>query len=537
MYKILIADDESIMIDALKFIIEHHFPNQCMIECASTGRKVIELAENFRPHIVFMDIQMPGINGIEAMKEIRKSNENMIFIVVSAYLKFDYAKDAINIGVLDYINKPIEKEVIIQVLQKAMDRVDAVKKRRSEELSNREKLEIVSPIIENGLIYSLIYENAHMGELNNYKTLLGIEADAGYIMSIQFAEVNQKESMEYSVGTTVRVQKDYGKVKDVVKAYFDGCVGAVMGNMILVFVPQKQPSQDEEYTLRITTINEARKMVRELRRAVDAWFRVGIGSVKDLSNLVESYNEAMRSLTANRTESVVHVKDLPAVQNYEEDYPVEEETLLFKNVESGDVNRATFHARNFFQWMVSHHGEDWKDVQLKVLEFVLRAEQIGVETGGMSYRFSMRSEYLDVVENMASPEALYDWLIVKLTNVCHGILAKREESTGDVIQEAKNYIEENYSKDLILDEVSRQMQISPYYFSKLFRKKTGSTFIEYVTNVRMEHAKDLLRNTNKSMKEISIEVGYSDANYFSRTFKKNVGVTPSEYKDGKNANS
>ncbi len=109
MFKILLADDEGIVIDSLKFIIEKNFPDCCIIESAKTGRKVIELAENFRPDIAFMDIQMPGINGIDAMKEIREANKTTIFIVMSAYDKFDYAKEAINLGVLDYLNRPVEQ--------------------------------------------------------------------------------------------------------------------------------------------------------------------------------------------------------------------------------------------------------------------------------------------------------------------------------------------------------------------------------------------------------------------------------------------
>lgn len=132
MYKIMIADDEGIVIDALKFIIEKNFGNQCIIKSAKTGRKVIELAEYFRPDIAFMDIQMPGINGIEAMKEIRKGNANVIFIVVSAFDKFDYAKEAIGIGVLRYINKPIDKNVIVEVLNQAMKRVDDAKEKKEQ---------------------------------------------------------------------------------------------------------------------------------------------------------------------------------------------------------------------------------------------------------------------------------------------------------------------------------------------------------------------------------------------------------------------
>lgn len=124
MYKIMLADDEGIVIDSLKYIIEKNFKDQCIIESAKTGRSVIELAERIRPDIAFMDIQMPGINGIEAMKEIKKVSPSTILIVLSAYDKFDYAKESINLGVLEYLNKPVNKNVIINVIKKAMNIVD-----------------------------------------------------------------------------------------------------------------------------------------------------------------------------------------------------------------------------------------------------------------------------------------------------------------------------------------------------------------------------------------------------------------------------
>ena len=131
MYKIMLADDEGIVIDSLKFIIEKEFGDECMVEYAKTGRSVIELAEKFRPDIAIMDIQMPGINGIEAMKEIRKSNGNVLFIVMSAYDKFDYAKEAIKLGVLEYITKPMERTKIIAVLKRGMEIVEGEREKRS----------------------------------------------------------------------------------------------------------------------------------------------------------------------------------------------------------------------------------------------------------------------------------------------------------------------------------------------------------------------------------------------------------------------
>ena len=134
MYKIMIADDEGIVIDALKFIIEKSFGETCQVRSAKTGRSVIELAESFRPDIALMDIQMPGINGIEAMKEIRKTNKDIIFIVITAYDKFDYAREAVGLGVMEYVNKPIDRVKITRLLEQAMERINGERERRSNDL-------------------------------------------------------------------------------------------------------------------------------------------------------------------------------------------------------------------------------------------------------------------------------------------------------------------------------------------------------------------------------------------------------------------
>ena len=99
------------------------------------------------------------------------------------------------------------------------------------------------------------------------------------------------------------------------------------------------------------------------------------------------------------------------------------------------------------------------------------------------------------------------------------------------MRQAQEYIQENYKKDLSLDALSKELDISPYYFSKLFKEETGSNFVEYLTNLRMSRAKELLKDEKLSMKEICMEVGYSDPNYFSRIFKKNFGMTPTEYRE------
>lgn len=530
MYKIMLADDEGIVIDALTFIINKYFENKCEIESAKTGRSVIELAEHFRPDIAIMDIQMPGINGIEAMKEVRKSCPNTVFIILSAYDRFDYAKEALGIGVLEYINKPIEKEVIVTALHKAMEVVDKTKERRKNDLLVREKLETVVPIIENGFIYSLLFQENYASETQNYKQLLGITESYGYVMIVSCGDKQENGALTNQIGTSVRVQALYQNVREIVKEYFHCIVGAMMANMIVVYVPVEKESGQDEYEDRVDIIESARKLVRNLKSRADSDFRIGIGSVKPLEEASASYTEALNTFRVS-DRSVSHVKDLPIGCSYEDNYPIETENKLFAMVEEGKTEEAVAQASHFFEWMIRNYSDCVMDIKLKVLEFVLFAEQIGYKSGGMVYRFRSRKDYLNTIIEIQNYEELRTWFLTKIQEVCRNINLKKEETSTNIIQCAKEYIDQNYSKDISLDEVSRKINISPYYFSRLFKEESGQNFIEYLTNIRMEHAKKLLAETDKSMKEICNEVGYADPNYFSRTFKKNVGVTPTEYKE------
>jgi len=171
------------------------------------------------------------------------------------------------------------------------------------------------------------------------------------------------------------------------------------------------------------------------------------------------------------------------------------------------------------------------DIKLKVLEFILFAEQKAFLSGGMTYYFRYRKDYLATLIQIENYEHLRKWFLDKVVEACRNIITKKEEQASGVIAKAKAYIEDNYSKDISLDDVSRTVDISPYYFSKLFKEETGENFIEYLTNIRIEKAKKLLQNRDISIKNICADSGYSDPNYFSRIFKKQVGLTPTEYRE------
>ncbi|MCF0187526.1 MAG: helix-turn-helix domain-containing protein [Bacteroidaceae bacterium] len=527
MYKILLADDEGIVIDSLKFIIEKEFPGECEFATAKTGRGVIETAEDFQPDIAFMDIQMPGINGIDAMREIKKVNSHTIFIVMTAYDKFDYAKEAISLGVLDYLNKPVARDKIVATMKKAFAMCDANKQRRSQDLLVKEKLETVVPIIENGFIQDLLFKEYFQEDIDNYKNLLSIDQDYGYMAAIVMGRELVGNHMTNAVAVSIEAQRVYNQIRALIEDYVPGKVGSVMSNKIPVFVPWN--SSEMDYAARADLVEKGRALCRRLKEKNENMsFRIGFGPVLPLKRMNESYELALGSLVQS-TGHVAHADDAPAVCLYEEDYPIELENQIFEAVRRGATSDAGAAASDFYDWMAGNYPDHVENIRLKVLEFALWAEHESYSIGGRKYEFLSRGEYLPVVNGFEDLDEMKLWFVSKVRAATEAVANRKEDQSNSVISKAISYIENNFTKELSLDEVSRVVNVSPYYFSKLFKEEKGENFVEYLTRIRMEKAKQLLTTSDMSMKEICREIGYSDPNYFSRNFKKFTGMTPTEY--------
>lgn len=529
MYRVLIADDEGIMREALKNIIEKNFGNECDLAFAKTGRAVVELAESFRPDIVFMDIQMPGINGIQAIREIRKFSGSIKFFIITAYDTFDYAREAINLGVLDYLTKPVKRALVVGALERAMKEIDEERKKRSDNLKIQEKLETVIPIVENGFVNSLILQEDHSSDLSYYRSLLDLRQEYAYVMLIQFGQPDDHGILTTPVGMSARAQNIYPELRAVCKEFFPCIVGPIMTNRMVLCIPCEEDTL--EYKERIRIIEQTRNMLRKLGRRFEARFRAGIGKTYRIEELRLSYSEAYRALSLS-TSSVAHVDDLAVRGEYAGNYPGDAERKLFNQVARGDWEGARQTANQFFDWMIRNYYDDREDIQLKVLEFAILAERDAFFEGRIdTYDFRSRRDYLSDVLSCPDYPSLRKWFLEKLEAVCRNNRNHRGEQSDSVVSRAKAYIDENFAKDLSLDDVSRIVDISPYYFSKLFKEKSGENFIEYLTRVRIRHAKELLKNPELSIKEICLMSGYSDPNYFSRIFKKQEDVTPSEYRE------
>ena len=530
MYRILIADDEGIMVESLKGILLKNYPDRCEIETAKTGRAAIEQAEYFHPDIIFMDIQMPGINGIQAMTEIRSFNQTALFYVISAYDKFDYAAEAIALGVERYLTKPVNRRTVLDVMEEAMEKVDQMRRKRSDQLKVQEKLETVVPLVENGFVSSIVMPG-ELQDADYYRQLLDITQQYAFICIFRLGQSVKEEKPSEPMGISIRPKDFYPQFRAIVKSYMHCMIGFSTSSRIAAVVPFERP--EIKYEERIQIIEQVRQIANRLEERLQIHFRVGIGGVHSMSELRFSYQEAARALQESGSR-IIHSNDIGSRGAYEGDFPAEVERAIFECLKKGDLEGMRSQAGVFFDWMIHRYPSSRDNIRLKVLEYIIWAEREAFREGAVNYGFESRDNYLTQVLAIEDYEHLRVWFFEKMNAACSAIRDRREKQSETAVTKAKNYIQEHYGFDISLDDVSREVNISPYYFSKLFKEESGENFIEYLTRTRIEKAKELLREGNLSIKEISSLVGYADPNYFSRLFKKQTEMTPREYRERNN---
>jgi len=417
MYKILLADDEGIMLESLKALIIKNFPGECEVECVKTGRAAVEASERLHPDIAFLDIQMPGLNGIQAMQEIRKYNSFTLFVIVTAYDRFSFAKEAINLGVIEYLTKPVNHRTFVDVLLRAMRMVDENRMKIDDSMKVRERMAAVLPIFESGLVYSILLQEDFAGRAETYKELLDIREDYLQAVIVEWGDEERDGVLSNPIGSGVKAYEHETSFRDRLRQSFDAVTGPMMSNRMVAFVART----GDRVTVadRTVMIEKSLHLIRLLKAKVDLRFRVGIGSTQAFGDAYDSYKEALASLSGCRR-TVCHHDDICAAQDFEQ-----------------------------------------------------------------------------------------------------------------VLRPAMEYVTRNYARELSAESVAEIVGISPYFFSRIFREKTGESFVEYITRVRMDAAARLLLDPVLSIKEVCASCGYIDPNYFGRLFKKQFGMMPEEYQEAK----
>ncbi|MBI9014351.1 MAG: response regulator [Clostridiales bacterium] len=524
MYKVMIADDEWIVQEGIKVSLQNHFSNIEIVGMASTGREAIEMNAEKHPDIILMDIKMPGINGIEAIETIRKRYHQTRFVIISAYEQFEYAKQAVELGVCDYILKPINQAKLIQVIKRAMDDIDEEREQRSRMIKNREKLEQVMPVLEKGFIYSLLMNTDFKRELIKYQDIFEIKKEKAYVFVLELFHKDEDR-----LSTEIKNDLLYPKIQNTIKYKCHCAIGPMIINRITVVVFEDH--YDFEYEQRVKAMALAETIIETINDS-DISLKIGIGSCYSLEKTRNSLEEANYALTKINLENVLHHNDI-FEQDIENNYTYTEikddEIEIIHLMETGQKEALQESTNAFFEKLrtkFSHDTIDSRNIILELMVMVLST----------SYRNNLNesevgySSYLNEIKRFDQINQLENWCIRKISSISDKIQNKKNSHVSNVIIKARSFIDENYAKDIGLNDVSKEVSISPQYFSTIFKEEMGLNFVEYLRNKRVEVAKELLRSKEYTVKEICYQIGYNDPNYFSRLFKKLVGVSPTEFK-------
>lgn len=522
MYKILISDDESIVLDSLQYIINQNYKGECGIQTAKNGRQAIELAETYQPDIVLMDIHLPGINGLKAMEEILRINPRIRFLILTAYDNFDYAKEALRLGAVNYLMKPISKNTIVEQLSSVMRMIDQDREKRREELSRQEKIEATMPILESSFVMNLVMQSEYQDSSEPYRRLLNIETPYGNAMVIGWSELNHGGRASNPVSVAVQAHKLVSSMMETIHVYFKAYLSGIMGDKLVVILPQAD--MPVPYEKRLSMIERTRVMAGAVGKLLDADVRVGIGSSQPWALISRSYQEALRALRQGKRH-VTHSDDLQAYAPQTDKSQLESD--LLEAVSFGKSIQAHQDALLFADVLSSQKNSTLNALKARLLETLMQATRTLRLCGGDESSGQSAAAKLSACQTVPELTCLF---VEQIRQIASEVTACKSRPDGAIVR-ARKYIQSNFKRSLALPQVAREINISPYYFSKLFKEETGQNFTDYLTRLRMDEAKQMLEAGEASIKRICLECGFSNSNYFSRLFKKNTGKTPTEFRD------
>lgn len=534
LYRIMIVDDEEEIRLGIIKKIDWEYNGFIVVGDAENGQDALEKAEKLQPDVIMTDIKMPFMDGLELGKKLVELMPSTKIIVFSGCDDFEYAHKAIKINVVEYVLKPINSAELIEVLVRLKEQLDREynEKRNLETLYKHyiKSLPVIREQFLVGAIEGRINEeqwHEQMEELGidfkyKYLTVGIIQADG----TLSFEEnlnsfSGQKESALTPISIKKIVDENMGKYCKFISFIYSGMV-IVMGNF----------EKKEDILLFIKGINEVCKVYK---RIMGLTISAGIGYV--YSNPLQirfSYRTAQNALDYRfilGAGKAIYIDDVEPDNSIQLQLDEREERSMLNAIKISSENEISEAIDSLFK-----KTEDlllpFNQYRIYLMEIMTSLLKL-VQT----YEFDIEEIFgenfnaYSYLESFNSIHEVKKCIIEKAIRINSYIKRERINSSMMLIEKAKQYIKENYSDcDISVEKLCSKLHVSPTYFSTMFKKETGTSFVNYLTAARLEEAVKLLNTTDDKTYMIAEKVGYPEANYFSYVFKKQFGVSPSKYR-------
>jgi two-component system response regulator YesN len=537
MYKILIVDDEQIIRHGIISSIDWGNYGYVIAGEAENGKAALDKAMEIKPDVILTDIYMPLMDGIDFSREIKKHLPEVIIIFLTGYNAFTYAQQAIEIGVFRYITKPVLHEELIQTLLEASDALEHKEMEKAHIDKLKRLLKDSLPLFKERFFLNLVMGVFTEEEIENKLYYLDLDLASDYYTCIiitldDFTELAQKNSeadmnlIKFSIQTiSEEVLSDQNHII---------CTFEEKRNEIGILCGVRDIGQDDAM---LDLHQRIKQLQNSARQYLKATVSAGIGKFyPKLIDMDKSYNEAMMALEyrmAFGRNSIIFIEDMNQSSEIILSHSmIQKINDLILNTKGGNKEQAHAALCEIFKGLKGAGVPKRDYVHLLGIEIVNRIVRIILEFG---------ANLSDVLGSSFSPfhimkidtlEDVQKELALLIDHSVSFIRGKHHVVTRNSIEKAKEYILENYSNSEInLTTIAESVHVSPGYFSQLFKQVTGETCIEYLTKIRIDSAKKLLKETALKTYEIADQIGFKDSQYFSTCFKKLIGVSPTDYRD------
>lgn len=532
-YSVMLVDDEEEVRQAIINKLNWEEAGFQVVGYAENGEEALEMAENLRPDVIMTDIHMPFMDGLTMCRKIKAIAKNTKIIIFSGYDEFEYAREAIQLEVEEYILKPIDAtqlKLVFERIKKSLDEeieekrnIDSLKKYYYESL----------PVMKERFMGSLLEGKLEESKIDELKNLYDDELNAPYYaVSVIHSESLNKENDGKNDDEIMYSQLLPVSQKQIVEENLENLFfyrSFIYLDWVVVIALLDRSSEISKL------INGMNQICKIISRMLNVNTSAGIGQVCDsLAGLSHSFAGAKSAFEYRillEPNQAIYIQDIEP--KTEERISIDENEVqnIMKDIKVGSKEELQ-KSINQLMIKVKYSKISLSQFQLSLMEIFVELIRLGrvyevdiEQIAGEDFNL-----YQDI-SKFATLDEIGNWLLDICLKIRRLIRRERTDTAKLITQKAILYIDENYSnQELSVDVICGVLNVSAAYFSTIFKKETGMGFVNYLTKVRMEQALRLLNTTSEKAYTIAGQVGYAEPNYFSYVFKKEYGISPSKYR-------
>ncbi|EHI99706.1 two component transcriptional regulator, AraC family [Clostridium sp. DL-VIII] len=526
--KVIIVDDEYLIRNLIKMKVNWEDVNMEVVGEAGNAEQALELIDKLNPDIIFTDICMPSMDGIELSKNIIEKYPDIKIIIVTGYDDFEYARSGIKLGIYDFILKPINSSELMETLSKLRNIINS--KRNHEEEYNQLKKQVHEslPILKEKFLNELLFDQLTSEEIMSKFEYFKINVDLYYnVFQIALIEVDnlikdeRKEENKILLSMQCfNIIQNFFKEDNYVFVFFDN------GRRIAIL------SNSEKVDL-IESCELLKKIIID---RLECSVSLGVGMKKgEAQNIRFSYKEAIEAVNykviAGKNQ-VISYTDIHVGENIFHNRDEDKIGKLSLFINAGAKENALEILEQIFTISAIGYLETMKKARLQALDVLFACQRIASEqkiTPTDIWKSHEKiNELILKADNLPELKQCMRECVEDIT----GLMQKSNAVKANTfIKNVKEYLNNNISnQDLSLSSVAKEFFISSGHLGRLFKQQTSKTFIEYLTEIRIKKVQKLLLETNLNGSQISERVGISDSHYLSILFKKHTGLCINEFR-------